>query len=138
MRYCGACATSVYCSPVSGLTQNEGAIWLLPESEISTLLATSCWVKPSCCARLRSAIDVQLRLIERLLDAQVDHAGNVPQRCQQLIGEVAVLRARADHLHVEGRRQSEIQDLADDVGGQESEGGAGKFAAAGRARSART
>ena len=67
MRYCGACATSGYCNPVSGFSQNVGAIWPLPESVSSRLFAMSCWLMPSCCARLRSVLHAQLRLVEDLL-----------------------------------------------------------------------
>ena len=42
MRYCGACATSGYCNPVSKFSQKVGAIWPLPDSVSSRLLAMSC------------------------------------------------------------------------------------------------
>ena len=42
------------------------------------------------------------------------------------IGVVGLLVV-ADDLHVDRRRQAEIEDLRDDVGGQEREGRAGKF-----------
>ena len=41
------------------------------------LLATSRCVKPLCAALVRSTVDVQFRLIEGLLDAQVGDAGNL-------------------------------------------------------------
>ena len=68
-------------------------------------------------------VHAHFRQIVRLLDAGIDEARDMPQRFQQLIGHVAVLRARADDLDVDGRRDAEVQDLADDVGRQEREGG---------------
>ena len=47
---------------------------------------------------------------------------------QQLVGVFAVrLHVVADDLQVDRRGRAEIQDLADHVGRQESEGGAGKL-----------
>ena len=54
--------------------------------------------------------------------------GHLADALQQIggIGVIGLLVA-ADDLHVDRRRQAEIQDLRDDVGGQEGEGGARKF-----------
>ena len=61
--------------------------------------------------------DVQQRLIERLLNPQVDDAGNTAQTLQNLVGPFAVaLDVRADHLKVDRSRQAEVQNLGDHVG----------------------
>ena len=68
-------------------------VWKLPLSEISR-----------CCARHRAAViadllrfgaihvNVQFGLVEGLLDAQVDGAGNDAGRVQQAVGEHAIGR----------------------------------------------
>ena len=43
---------------------------------------------------------------------------------------VVLLHVRSNHLHIDGRRQSEIQNLRDDVRGLEEEFGARETAAA--------
>ena len=70
-------------------------------------------------------VDVDLRVVEHLLDAQVRDAGHRADALQELggVGVVGLLIV-ADHLQVDRRRQAEIQDLRDDVGRQEREGGA--------------
>ena len=81
------------------------------------------------------AVDVhaQFRLVECLLDAQVGDAGNMLDPAHQCVGVGAILLAlEADHLDVDRCRQAEVEDLADDVGRQEGERGAGKLAAATR------
>ena len=47
---------------------------------------------------------------------------------------VRLLKVAALDLHVDGRRQAEVEHLADDVGGLEVEAGAGEIAAPGRSR----
>ena len=68
-------------------------------------------------------------LIERLMDAQIGGAGNGFELFQKVVRELAggfhILPA---DLHVDGRGQAEVQDLADDVGGNEIKRDAGKFA----------
>ena len=128
IRYCGACATIGYCTPFSGFSQNVGEIWPLPESVSSRLFAMSRWLKPSCSARLRSVITRSSGWLNCLLDAQVDEARDRGAwSCSRRFATLAVLRARADDLHVDRRGQAEVQDLADDVGGQERERRARKF-----------
>ena len=74
-------------------------------------------------------IDVQGRLLERLLDPRIGDAGDPFDPRQQLVGVFPVrLQIVADHLQVDRRGHAEIQDLADHVGRQEGEGGAGKLA----------
>jgi len=40
--------------PLLGSVQNDGAVWKLPDSEMSKLLATACSVSPTSCALPRS------------------------------------------------------------------------------------
>src|SRR5205814_653059 len=62
-------------------------------------------------------IDVQFRLIERLLNAQIHRARNVANLLQQVVGKLPVaLQVIADNLHINGRGQTEVQNLAHDVG----------------------
>ena len=72
-------------------------------------------------------IDVEGRIVRRLLDARVGDAGNAADLAEQLvgIGEVGLEIGAAD-LHVDRRRRAEVQDLADDVGRQEREAHAGE------------
>ena len=74
-------------------------------------------------------IDVQGRLLEGLLDPRIGDAGDLLDPRQQLVGVFPVrLQVVADDLQVDRRGHAEIQDLADHVGRQEGEGGAGKLA----------
>ena len=65
-------------------------------------------------------IDVEGRIVGRLLDARIGDAGNPADPAQQLVG-IGEIRGQvgAADLQVDRRRRAEIQDLADDVGGQE-------------------
>ena len=68
-------------------------------------------------------------LIEELVDAQIDGAGNGAELGQQVGGERVIgVQIRAGHLNVDGRGQAEVQNLADDVGRQEIERHARKLA----------
>ena len=138
MRYCGVCATIGYCTPVSGFSQNVGEIWPLPESVSSRLFAMSRWLMPSCSARLRSVVTRSSGWLKVCWMRRSTRPGTWRSVLQQLVRHVAVLRARADDLHVDRRGQAEVQDLADDVGRQERERHAREFAAAGASRSSRT
>ena len=72
-------------------------------------------------------VDIQGRCVERLLDARIGDARHLADALQQLVGIGAVgLQIVADHLHIDRRRQAEVQDLGDDVGRQEGEGRAGE------------
>ena len=73
-------------------------------------------------------IDVEGRIVRRLLDARIGNAGNPADPAQQLVGvgEIRFQIGAAD-LQVDRRRRAEIQDLADDVGRQEREAHAGKL-----------
>ncbi len=73
---------------------------------------------------------VQLRQIERLLDARVRRARDVFDLIEQLVCILAVpLNIVADDLDIDGRGQSEVQNLADDIGWQKIKSHAGKIAA---------
>ena len=74
-------------------------------------------------------IDVDRRLPGRLLDARIGHAGDMADLRQELVG-VGIVRAEivAADLQIDRRRRAEIEDLADDIGGQKREGHAGETA----------
>ena len=93
----------------------------MPERETSRLVATSRSVKPSCWARSTIHFDVDRRRVEYLLEADVDGPGNGRDAPHEVAGDLLVLRVAPDDLHVDRRRQSEVQDLPDDVGGLEEE-----------------
>ena len=64
--------------------------------------------------------DVQFGLVESLLDAQVHGTGHKFQAIQQIVGKDTIGREIApEDLDVNGSGQAEIEDLADDVRGQE-------------------
>ena len=61
-------------------------------------------------------VDHQLGIVGRLLDAQIGGPRHGLDLVEQLGGKGAVaLQVIADDLHVDGCRQSEVQDLGDDV-----------------------
>ena len=71
--------------------------------------------------------DLEVGIVERLLDAGIDDAGHVAHLVQDAVGDAAIaLDVGAVDLDVDRRGQAEIQDLGDDVRGQEVEGDAGK------------
>ena len=72
-------------------------------------------------------VDVEGRIVRRLLDARIRDAGNPADLGQQIVGisEVGAEIGAAD-LQVDRRRRAEVQDLADDVGRQEGEADAGE------------
>src|SRR6185369_17808750 len=58
----------------------------------------------------------------RLLDAQVGCSRDIADALQQFVGNHAIgLQIIPDDLHIDGRRQSEVQDLTDYIRGQERE-----------------
>ena len=64
-------------------------------------------------------VEMQFRIVEWLLDAEIDRSRNEFQLVHQIFGEVAIALQIASHyLHVEGSGQAEIQDLRHDVDGQ--------------------
>ena len=64
---------------------------------------------------------MQLRLVERLLNSQIDGAGNdIFNLLIKLVRKGAVRnKVTAHDLNIERRRQSEIENLGDDIGRQE-------------------
>src|SRR6185437_6756235 len=79
--------------------------------------------------RLRPVdIDEKLRLIERLLNAQSGGAGNHLDLLQELLREVAIrLDVPAENLNIDRRREAEVQNLTDQVGGKKVEQRSRKF-----------
>ena len=72
-------------------------------------------------------VDLEPGILELLLDARIGDARNMADLGEQLVREGAAgVEIDAGDLDVERRRRAEIEDLADDVGGQEREGRAGK------------
>ena len=70
------------------------------------------------------AVDRHLQpgLIDRLLDPQVDDARHLVDLLVEALRKRPVGdHVAADHLDIDGRGQSKIENLADDVGGQEIE-----------------
>ena len=67
-------------------------------------------------------VDVDLRIIEHLLDAQIGDAGDHADTLEQVggIGVIGLLVV-ANDLNVDRRRQAEIEYLRNDVGRQERE-----------------
>ena len=73
-------------------------------------------------------IDVQRRLLKRLLDARVRDPRNRPDLRQQRIGIFAIGRkVAAGDLQVDRRRYAEVQHLADDISRKEGEARARKL-----------
>ncbi len=62
----------------------SAVVWKLPLSETSMLLATSRCVKPACDALRAVHRDVQLRLIGRLLNAEIGQSRHLPELAEQL------------------------------------------------------
>ena len=102
-------------------------------------VAMSRWLKPPCCGL--GAVDVDLRN-----SGSRTAAGRARRRrpgtrrnCSRMRSATARLSCQvgAFDLHVDRRRQSEVQDLGDHVRRQKIEGNAGKFAAPARAAAPR-
>ena len=129
-QYCGVCATMGYATPFFGIDPEgrrdlEAAGQAIPAGFGRCRLRSS----PSCSARTRSTSTFEFRVGGRLLDARVGDAGNARDLFQQHLGVVAVLiLVRAEHLNVDRRRQAEVEDLRNDVGGQKGERRAGETA----------
>ena len=74
-------------------------------------------------------VDIEGRIVGRLLDPCIRDAGYPANPAQQLIGIAEIRRhIGAADLQVDRRRRTEIEDLADDVGRQERKRQAGKGA----------
>ena len=71
---------------------------------------------------------MKLGVIEILLDTRIGNARHVANLCQDLVRDLAIrLYIGAVDLNIHRRRQSEIQNLRDDIGGQKVKRHAGKF-----------
>ena len=108
-------------------------------SEISRLCATSRWVRPDLPAR---ACDRRRRWscgrVEHLVQVHVDRARDRRRSARRAAGRPrssSPAPRRPTDLHVDRRRQAEVQDLGDDVGRLEEEGQVGEARAAARSRS---
>ena len=74
-------------------------------------------------------VDVEGRRVESLLNARVRDSRNAGDLRQHFVCVGAVgLDFRADDLHIDRRRQAEVENLGHDVGRQEGESRAGKLA----------
>ncbi len=93
------------------------------------LFATSRWVRPSSARARPVDVDEQGRRVDDLVQVHVDRARNARHPGGDLEGDlVGRLLVVSRHLHVDRRRQPEVQDLAHDVGGLEVERDAGELA----------
>ena len=73
------------------------------------------------------------------MDAQVHRAGHASELAQKIRREGVIgFDVRTGHLNVDGRRQTEVQNLADDVGREKVEGDARETRAAARVAARRT
>ena len=113
---------------VFGFSQYVGVVWKLPLSEISRLFAMSRWVKPACCALVRSTSTCRCGSSKGCWIRRSAAPGNRLDPAQQLVRKLTVgLKVVSHDLNIDRRRQSEVQNLADDVGRQERKIDAGKF-----------
>ena len=73
--------------------------------------------------------DVQPRVVECLLDAQVRQSGDVAERIEKFVRDLAIaFDVIAVDLDIDRRGKTEVQNLRDDVGGQQVEHDAGEQA----------
>src|SRR6266853_1981155 len=72
-------------------------------------------------------VDVEAGITGRLLDACIGDS-RYPANAAQELGRVLEVRRqiRSAHLQIDRGGRAEIQDLTDDIGGQEREGGPGE------------
>ena len=75
------------------------------------------------CGALSIHVDLQRRVVHHLRNVAVHHAGNFTQRGQELLsGRVGAREIRIRDLDIDRRRKTEVEHLADDIGGLEVEG----------------
>ena len=76
------------------------------------------------------SIDIhsQIRPVDELVNMNIDRARNLRDARLDLIRNLVPFRVAARHLNVNWRRNSEIQNLTNDVRGGEEEFGVGKIA----------
>ena len=73
-------------------------------------------------------VDVEVRVVEALLDARIDHPRHLAHLIENLVGDDAVVaHVGAVDLDVDRRGHAKIQDLGDHVGGQRIERHAGEL-----------
>ena len=73
-------------------------------------------------------IDQKMRIVERLLNMQVGRAGHVADVLQQPIDKVAIaLQVVANHLDINGRRETKVKNLRHHVHGQGIERSSGEL-----------
>ena len=126
--YWGTCTATLYSTPVFGSTQKDGAVWKLELSVRSTLCATSFWLSPTDCARVRSTFRKRAGVRIHLLNVNIRGARQETDLVGHLLCELIVpVQIAADKLHVNRRGNAEIQNLADDVCRLEEELRARKF-----------
>ena len=95
----------------------------------STLLATSLFGQPVLLRLGPVDRDLEGRIVELLLDACIDDAGNLPHLLQHIVGHATVgIDVLAADLDVDRRRQTEIEDLGDHVCRQRIKRDGGKVA----------
>ena len=76
---------------------------------------------------MRSTSIFEGGVVVGLLDAEIDEAGDFVELVENLVGDLAVAgEVGAFELDVDGGRQAEVEDLGDDVRGQEVEGVTGE------------
>ncbi len=122
---CGVCTVDEVGDAVAADRPSSSAAPApLPDSDTSTLLATSCCVRPSSRGPRLVDVDVQLRHVDHLVQVHVDRAAD-PARIRAAISRrdrrSSACWSKPGDLHVDRRRQAEVQDLADDVGRLEVE-----------------
>ena len=99
-----------------------GVTCMLPLRVFSTSEATSCCGEAA--LRRLGAVhrDIERRVIHRLLDAQIDQAGHLPQAARACFAAISWLRCDVTpfDLDIDRRRDAEVQDLRDDIRRAES------------------
>ena len=139
-RNCGVWATTGYWVPVFGSIQKDSDGLGAARQRHQQVRGDVGLGQPQQRRLAAIDVDVERRIVEGLLDAQVHDARDLVQAGEQGVGVGAVaIDVEAGHLHVERRRQAEIEDLADDVRRQEGEArGRVTARSAARAAGART
>ena len=87
------------------------------------LRATSFWVRPSCIGAIAVGIDIDSRVVHFLMDVGVHNAGDGLHLAQQSLRNFVVRDGIAsDHLEIDRRGQTEIENLVGHVRRSEEEG----------------
>ncbi|MEI9890658.1 MAG: hypothetical protein WDN45_08715 [Caulobacteraceae bacterium] len=105
---------------MTGLSQNSGALWVEPARVLPRAVGHVALRQPDLPDPRAVDVDPELRIARGLLQPDIDRAAHLPDLAHQLHGQSLVGHAiGAGDLDVQRRRRAEIQNLADDVGGQE-------------------